>query len=133
MLPTPQFRQNLEEDPFPSCFWLRKRARSLPCTQQFWSATVEKLPWLLFRSIPDRLTEPVIPPSSCPQGNAPVAVFNGLYDKHEVMELLRISPRTYARYKSRGKIKTLQVGGRDYITPEAHNEALKESRRKRRI
>ncbi len=88
---------------------------------------------IIFQSILDRLAAQATPIASCPKCDTTAVNFSELYDKQEVMELLRISPRTYARYKSSGRIKTMRVGGRDYITPGSLKEALRESVRKGRV
>ncbi len=55
-----------------------------------------------------------------------------LYDKQDVMQMLRISSRTFDRYKQLGIIETMRIGKRDFITPASLRKALLLSQRKGR-
>lgn len=56
-----------------------------------------------------------------------------LLSRKEVIDLLQIDPSTYSRWKKRGIIQTVTIGGRDYVREADLAEALFESRRKGKI
>ncbi len=52
--------------------------------------------------------------------------------KEEVMAYLRISDRSYERYKQQGLIQVMRLGGQDYVDPRTLQAALQKSVQKGR-
>jgi len=56
-----------------------------------------------------------------------------MLSRKEVIDLLQIDPSTYTRWKQRGIIQSVTIGGRDYVREADLADAVFESKRKGKI